>query len=353
MIEIKNLSVHLRSFSLKKINLSIHKGEYFVILGPTGAGKTVLIECIAGLQRFQKGDIWVDGNKATRIPPEEKNIGYVPQDYALFPFLNVAGNISFGLSQKRYHKTKTKKKAGKLAHLFGISHLLNRDVDTLSGGEKQRVALARAFATSPGILLLDEPLSSLDVNTSKYLRLELRRVHEKFGITTIHVTHNLIEAEELADRIAIFNRGTLEQVGTPEEVFFSPRSEMVSDFIGTPNILNCDYCNPLGHGLMEAVCGDVPIIIPYEKKLVQKIALFPRDISVSDIKAPGPEFNKFKGVVLEIKPYSSLIRLKVKAGKNTVFTELPKDRFEEMEIKVGQEVYLILKLRGLRVYQAA
>ena len=349
MIEIKNLSVHLGNFSLSDISLTIDDREYFVILGPTGAGKTVFIECLAGLHRLRIGEIWIDGNNVTALAPEERNIGYVPQDYVLFPFLNVMQNITFGLREKRYPKPEIKEKLKSLANLLGISHLLNRGVGTLSGEEKQRVALARSLATSPGILLLDEPLSSLDVSTSKYLRLELRRFHEELGITTIHVTHNLMEAEELADRIAILNMGKLEQVGTLEQVFFSPQSEIVSDLIGTPNILNCDHCNPLGHGLMEAHCGGIPIVLPYERDKVKKIALFPRDIYVSASKPPGPELNRFKGVLMEIKPYSSLIRLKVKVGENILLTELPKDRFESMALKMGQEIFLILKLRRLMV----
>ena len=351
MIEIKDLSLHLGNFSLRNTDLTVDDGEYFVVLGPTGAGKTVLIECLAGLHRIRRGEIWIDGKNVTCLPPEERKIGYVPQDYALFPFLNVAENITFGLRAKNTQKNKTvKEKLETMAHLVGISHLLNRDVRTLSAGEKQRAALARALATSPKVLLLDEPLSSLDVRTSKYLRLELRRFHEELGITTLHVTHNLMEAEEMADRMVILNMGRLEQVGTPEEVFFYPQSETVSDLIGTPNILDCSHYRPLGHGLMEAVCGGIPIILPYQGETVRRIALFPRDIYVSTSKPPGPELNRFEGVVTEIKPFSSLMRLRVQVGENNVVTELPKDIFEDMDIKVGQAVYLILKLRRLRVH---
>jgi ABC-type Fe3+/spermidine/putrescine transport system ATPase subunit len=350
MIEVKNLSLHLGGFSLKDINLAVRKGEYFVLLGPTGAGKTVLMECLAGLHHCRKGEIWLEGKNATSLAPEERRIGYVPQDYALFPFLNVWGNIIFGLKQKRYAKDRaTKEKLKELTRLLGISHLLDRDVRTLSGGEKQRVALARALATSPRILLLDEPLSSLDVSTAKYLRLELRRLHQELGITTVHVTHNLMEAEELADRIAVFNQGRVEQVGTPEEVFFYPRNQTVSDFIGTPNVLNCDHCHSLGNGLIEVVCGGVSIILPGEEKVVKRIALFPRDIYVSVSRPPGPELNRFKGVVTEIKFYSSLARVKVKIGEICLLTELPQERFHEMGITLGREVYLILKLRRLMV----
>lgn len=349
MIEIRDMRVRLGKFTLRDINLKIQEGEYFVILGPTGAGKTVILEAIAGLCRIRKGSIFINGDNATNLPPERRRIAYVPQDYALFPFLDVRENICFGLKKDRTARTETDRRIVQLANMLGISHLLARPVGNLSGGEKQRVSLARALATSPRILLLDEPLSSLDVSTAKYLRLELRRFHEELGITTIHVTHNLMEAEELADRIAIINAGNLEQVGTREEIFLSPCNETVSDFIGTPNILNCDQCNDLGHGLIEAVCGRMPIILPSEGIEVRKIALFPRDIYVSAIKPPGPQLNRFRGVVTDIRPFSSLARLKVRVGDNDLLAEMPKAALEEMAISVGQEVYLILKIRGIRI----
>jgi ABC-type sugar transport system ATPase subunit len=350
MIAINDLSVHVGDFSLSDIDLQIDDQEYFVILGPTGAGKTVLIESLAGLHRCSGGTIWVDSADMTSVPPEQRQIGYVPQDYALFPFLTVAGNITFGPRGRHTPQKTIKKKVDALAHLLHLSHLLDRDVRTISGGEKQRVALARALATSPRILLLDEPLGSLDVRTAKYLRLELRRLHEELGVTTIHVTHNLIEAEEMADRMAIINMGAVEQVGTPEEVFFDPRSETVADLIGTPNILHCDHVKPIGRGLVEAVCGGMSIILPLYDGGIKKIALFPRDIYISTAKPPGPELNRFQGVVTDIQPFSSLTRLTVTVGKNRLLAELPKDIFEEMGIKTGQEVFLILKLRKLRIH---
>jgi ABC-type Fe3+/spermidine/putrescine transport system ATPase subunit len=259
----------------------------------------------------------------------------VPQDYALFPFLNARKNITFGLGNKRRRKKETDLEVEKLAHLLGITHLLDRDVRTLSGGEKQRVALAMA---------------SLDVRTSKYLRLELKRLHTELGITTVHVTHNLLEARELADRLAILNLGMVEQVGTLDEVFFYPRSEAVTDFIGTPNILDVDQCTNLGHGLIEAVCKGMPIVVPYDGADVKKIALFPRDIYISKTKPPGPQLNRFEGRVIEIQPYSALMQLKVEVEGNVLLAELPKDLCEEMNIGVGQNVFLILKLRSLRVH---
>jgi len=351
MIEIKNLSINLGNFSLSNINLAIDDREYFVILGPTGAGKTVLIECIAGLHRINKGEIWIDGNNVTNLTPEDREVGYVPQDYVLFPFLNVVDNIAFGLRQAKYSPTEMQKGVETLSSLLSISHLLNRDTRSLSGGEKQRVALARALALSPKILLLDEPLSSLDLQTAKYLRLELRRIHQELGVTTLHITHNQTEAEEIADRIGILNMGRLEQVGSPEEVFFYPRNEIVSDFIGAPNILDCDYCHNLGQGLMEVNCGGLNIILPHDGNMVRRIALFPRDIYISNTKPPGPRVNRFKGVITSIKSSGAIVRLEVKVGENALLAEMPHHIFEDMDLTVGKEVFLILKLRRIKVYE--
>ena len=352
MIKIKNLSIDLGEFFLKNINLTISDREYFVILGPTGAGKTVLIECIAGLHRIRQGEIWIDGNNVTSLAPEERKVGYVPQDYVLFPFLNVADNIAFGLRQAKYSRTYIEAKVKPLVSLMGISHLLHRNTRSLSGGEKQRVALARALALSPKVLLLDEPLSSLDLQTSKYLRLELRRIHKELGVTTIHITHNQTEAEEVADKIGILNMGRLEQVGSPDDVFFYPESEIVSDFIGTPNILECEHCHNLGQGLIEVDCGGLNITVPHYGNMVRRIALFPRDIYVSDTNPPGPQVNRFKGTISSIKSASAVVRLKVIVRGKTLQAEMPYDIFEDMDLKVGKEVFLLFKMKGIRVYES-
>jgi len=351
MIEIKNLSIDLDDFFLRNINLTIGDREYFVILGPTGAGKTVLIECIAGLHRIRQGKIWIDGNNATHLAPEERSIGYVPQDYVLFPFLNVADNIAFGLRQAKYPKTDIEEKVKTLVNLMGVSHLLHRDTRSLSGGEKQRVALARALALSPKVLLLDEPLSSLDLQTSKYLRLELRRIHKELGISTLHITHNQVEAEEVADRIGILNMGKLEQVGKPREVFFYPESKIVADFTGAPNILDCDYCRTVGRGLTEVSCGGLRVVLPHDGGRVERIALFPRDIYISAAQPPGPQVNRFKGTITNIKSSGATVRLGVEVGENTLQAEMPHDIFEDMDLTVGKEVFLILKLRRIRVFE--
>jgi ABC-type Fe3+/spermidine/putrescine transport system ATPase subunit len=236
-----------------------------------------------------------------------------------------------------------------LANLLGITHLLDRDTRTLSGGEKQRVALARALAPAPQILLLDEPLSSLDVQTSKYLRMELRRIHQELGVTTVHITHNHTEAEELADRMAIMSSGRIEQVGLPQEIFFSPQTEAVSSFIGSLNILECNSCRQLVPGLMEVDCGGIRIILPHDEGEMQKIAISPRDVYISDVQPPGPSVNRYKGMITAIEAGTAMARIEVKIGSIYIKAEMPSELARDMGLAIGKEVYAILKLRRLKV----
>lgn len=351
MIEVKDLSLTMGDFSLKDINLTINDAEYFVILGPTGAGKTVLIECLAGLHRLKQGEIWLDGKEITRLTPEERNLGYVPQDYVLFPFLKVADNIAFGLKQAKQKKEEIKQRVATIAELMGISHLMRRNIRSLSGGEKQRVALARALAPSPGILLLDEPLGALDQRTAKYLRLELRRVHRELGIITVHITHDLMEAVEMADRIAVVQDGRVEQVAEPERVLFYPEGETVSDFIGGPNILDCDSCISAGHGVMEVDCGGLKLIVPHEGESIQKVAILPRHIYVAEERPPGRGVNGFIGTINNIKYTRNTVRLWVEVMGKTLVAELPYYIFQDMDLSPGKEVFLILRMRRISVYE--
>jgi ABC-type Fe3+/spermidine/putrescine transport system ATPase subunit len=352
MIEIKGLTVNLGEFFLNDINLTIGDGEYFVILGPTGAGKTVLMECIAGLHKIKRGEIRCGQKDITHLAPEEREIGYVPQDYVLFPFLNVAENIAFGLKQSKHTRADIEGQVKKLARLVGISHLLSRDTRSLSGGEKQRAAIARALAPSPGMLLLDEPLSALDLRTSRYLRQELRRIHRRLGITTIHITHDLMEAVEMADKMAVIQGGCVEQVAAPEMMLFHPGSENVSDFIGAPNILDCDYCKSLGQGVVEVGCAGLKLVIPHDGDKVHKIAILPRHIYVSETKPRGQGVNCFQGIITEIRNTGNAVRINVEVEGKNLTAEISEHIFEEMDLAVGRQVFLILRMRRIRAYES-
>lgn len=235
MVQIEQLDVTLGEFHLRDIDIEIAEREYFVVLGPTGAGKTVLIECIAGLIDPDRGCIRLAGRDVTGLPPEQRRVGYLPQDYALFPHLTVRDNLGFGLMiQKR--EAEIPAKIERYADLLGIGHLLERLPFKLSGGEKQRVALGRALAIDPSLMLLDEPLAALDVATRERIGDELRRIHDQTGITTLHICHNFDETLRLADRVALMNQGRLVQIGTPEQIMRQPRNLFAAEFVRVENV---------------------------------------------------------------------------------------------------------------------
>lgn len=238
VIQVQGLSITLGEFSLKSIDLRVEEGEYFVILGPTGAGKTVLVECIVGLHAPDSGSVLLDGTDVTSLRPEHRHVAYVPQDYCLFPNMTVARNIGFGLRIRKRPEAEIDRRVEELARMLHIEGLLERHPLTLSGGEKQRVALARALAIQPRVLLLDEPLAAVDERTRERLCDELKAVQRELGTTTIHVSHNFEETLAVADRIGVFDDGSIKQTGTPFEVFHRPADVFVASFVGCENIID-------------------------------------------------------------------------------------------------------------------
>ncbi len=339
--------IDVRNFILGGIDLEVYDGEFLVILGPTGSGKTTLLNVISGLIEYQ-GSVLMDGVPLDGKPPHKRGVGYLFQDLALFPHMKVEDNIAYGL--KARGEKNVKERVLELSRFMRIDHLLSRYPRDLSGGEKQRVALARTLAPKPKILLLDEPLSSLDLKTAKYLRMWIKKLQKELGITTIYVTHNQAEAEELGDRIAVMYNGKIEQVGKPEKIFFEPLNEKVLEFVGSPNILDCESWEDLGCGLAKVKTGSLSIVIPHHGN-VKKIAIPPKDVYISKERPPGPEVNRFRGRVLDVMNAHPIVKIKVEVGDKLLVSELPHEVWEELGIKEGDEVFLILKLRGLRILQ--
>ena len=345
-IALKNIC----KFICRNVNLEMRDGEFLVLLGPNGAGKTTLLNIIAGLTDYS-GSVLFDGVPVDNLAASKREAGYLFQELVLFPHLDVTANIAYGLRAQKQPPGAVEARVQKLLGMMKIKHLASRYPEHLSGGEKQRVALARALAPSPKVLLLDEPLSSLDRQTAKYLRTELKQLQRRLGITTVYVTHDLQEAEEMADRISVIQEGQVEQVATMEEVFFFPRNEKVSDFIGAPNVLDCDHCTALGNGVIEANCKGLRVILPHVGNSVERIAIFPRDIYVSQTRPPGPEVNRYVGTITSIDTTHEAVRLRLKAGENNLLAEMPHHIYEDMDLAEGKEVFFILKLRRIRAYR--
>lgn len=346
-IDLKNISTH----GLKDLSLTIEDKDVMALVGPNGAGKTTLLNVIAGFVKY-KGTVEFDGQKMEHVPPHRRGVGYLFQDLALFPHLTVAANIAYGLKMQGYDKRVIDARVEELANALHIERLKERYPQSLSGGERQRVAIARALAPFQKILLLDEPTSSLDSQTAKYLRAELGTLLRRLEITAVFVIHDLLGAEEIADRIAIMHKGCIEQVGRPEDIFFDPRTRVVSEFIGTPNILSCEQSRVLSSGLIEVMCGDMSIVLPYEGNAIKKIAIPPHDIYVSDRKPPGPALNRYLGEIIEIVRVGSVAHIRILVGGNRLLAEMPLDALAEMNIDVGRQVYVIIKLRRLRYFEA-
>lgn len=232
MLQAKHVYKNLGDFSLKNINFQINDGEYFVILGPTGSGKSVILQSIAGMYNPDRGSFYFGEKNLSSMYPEKREIGFVYQDYLLFPHLSVEENIIFGLKIKGISSYDIKSKLEKVSIMFKIEHLLQRFPKNLSGGEQQRVALARALITSPKILLMDEPFSALDPVTKEEFKAMVKNIHKDIDITIIHVTHDFDEALYLADRVAVIIDGVIQEIGTPEEIFKNPSSRSVARFVG-------------------------------------------------------------------------------------------------------------------------
>jgi molybdate/tungstate transport system ATP-binding protein len=285
MICVEDLAVRLPGFSLERVDLEIAAGEAFALLGPTGAGKTLLLEAIIGAVPVDRGRISIDGRDVTRLPPERRHIGIVYQDQALFPHLTVEDNIRFG---RRYC-------SGPLPPLrpltvrLGLERLLGRRIDSLSGGEKQRVALARALAVAPSVLLLDEPLSALDPNFREDIRGLIKALHRDMGITLLMVTHDFAEAHFLTQRTAVMNAGRLEQVGSVDAVFARPQTAFVADFVGMKNLfaacIDADWAD----------LGRLRLRCRRQGNGRGTVAIRPENVSVSCQPGAGPSVNRLEG----------------------------------------------------------
>ncbi|MCW3135010.1 MAG: tungstate ABC transporter ATP-binding protein WtpC [Methanophagales archaeon] len=346
MIKIKSVYKDWKDFCLKDINLEVKKGEYFVILGPTGAGKTLLLETIAGFYFPDSGEVWIDGHDVTNLPPERRRIGFIYQDYSLFPHLTVEENIEFGLKLRKSSDT-NRKRMKEIMDWLSIVHLAHRYPGTLSGGEQQKVAIARAIAIEPSVLLLDEPLSALDLRTRDYLREELKRVKLELGITMVHVTHDQTEAMVLADRIAVMMRGQIMQAGTPYEIFNKPQNEEIADFVGVENILSgIVRNNKNGIAEIEVDMGyNIFAVSDYHAGTV-KAFIRPEDIILSEKREESSARNVISAKIEEMSDMGPLTRVRM---NNSLVALITKQSRESLGLRKGDEIYATFKATSVHV----
>ncbi|MCD6472444.1 ABC transporter ATP-binding protein [Candidatus Aerophobetes bacterium] len=345
MITIKDLYVQLPDFSLEGITLSLNKGDFFALIGPTGAGKTILLETIAGLLPAGKGQIWINRNEITCLPPEKREIGIVYQDYALFPHLTVKRNIEYGLHFHKKRRKDVEKYFNWLIERLNLVHLLNRYPDTLSGGEKQRVALARAMIIEPSLLLLDEPLSALDQNFREEIQEMLKSINKETKIPFLMVTHNMAEVLSLAKRVGVINKGRLEQIGEIKEIFHTPKTPFVAKFIGMKNIFFVSFKKN------KALINGLSIQLPREvQELEGFLAIRPEDIIISRRMIKSSARNNFQGFVKEIINQGFLFEINIKVGKTEFKALITPTSLVELELKRGTSVFIAFKSTAIHIF---
>lgn len=253
---------------LDNISLEISKGEFITLLGSSGCGKTTTLRIIAGLEQPDAGSVWLDGREVTGLEPNQRDVNTVFQNYALFPHMNVAENIGYGLKLKKVPKSEIRKKVFQMLELVQLEGYEKRKPSELSGGQKQRVAIARALVNNPKVLLLDEPLGALDLQLRRAMQIELKHLQKKLGITFIYITHDQEEAINMSDRIAVMRDGRIEQIGTPDEIYNHPKTSYVATFVGNANIL---------HGVAECIQGENTIVKIGNDRVIVKLETSQQD----------------------------------------------------------------------------
>ena len=350
MIKIENLYLNLSEFHLRNINLRVEKGEFFVLLGPTGAGKTVLLEAIVGLISVKKGKIRIRGIDATNLAPEARGVAIVYQDCALFPHLTVLENIKYGLHFHKLDKVGADGRLNQLIEQLQLTLFLNRLPINLSGGEVQRVALARALVVDPSILLLDEPLSALDPNFKEEIREVLKQLHQSTGLTFFMVSHDFTDVLCLATKAAVMNQGRIEQAGEVTDIFQRPSSSFVANFLGVKNIFQGSVINYVHRRLVDT--GKIKVEVGKDLSLDSGKVYFmirPEDIIVSGKPLLSSARNCFFGKVTKIVNRGEVFYITLGIGEK-ITALITKASLEEMDLKRGDKAFFTFKATAVHLF---
>ena len=338
-LEVANLSKSFGTFeAIKNISISIEEGEFVCFLGPSGCGKTTLLRCIAGLEIQSTGSVFQKNKDISSLPPSNRDFGIVFQSYALFPNLSVFSNISYGLINNKWKKADVKNRVEELLNLVNLTEHSSKYPSQLSGGEQQRVALARALATSPGLLLLDEPLSALDLKVRIFLRKQIRDLQRKLGVTTIMVTHDQEEAQTMADRIFVMKDGEIIQSGTPSEIYTKANSPFIAAFIGSMNFIPAVISNS-----KKVRCKSVEFNCDtsnFKENESVQLAIRPEDIQ---FKQENPDDNILSAKIKEIDFLGSYQRVYLESKNLTddlIIVDVPSSNARKINLAINTEMNL-------------
>lgn len=336
---------HIKNFAINNISTDFAYSKLSVILGPNGSGKTTLLHIIAGLIPYD-GKIYLGNKDVTLEPTNKRNIAFIFQGQNLFPHLTVYENIIFPLKIRKIAFDAVK--FNQIAHDLNIGDMLSSYPAMMSGGERQKVAIARTLLYNPDIILMDEPFTGLDLRTTKYMRNEIKYLQRKYNLTILFVTHNLYEAEELADVTYILNAGRLIERGSFNEIFFYRRRN-VQEIFGKLNIYDVKKYEKIAEGLVRVYIGGTALIVPYEKESVRRIVIEPKDVYISRLLPAGPHINLKAGKVLKFYKTKYFDYFLVKIDDIFIWSEIPADVAGQLNLTEGTKVYLIVKLSRIKV----
>jgi len=338
---------NVTNFILKNLNMDVLDREIVAVLGRSGAGKTTLLKAIAGLVKYS-GSIMVDGEPIDDLPPERRNLGYVPQNLALFPHMRVEDNIAYGLKIRGLSERSIKERVRYVMDLLDIHHLKDRYPLTLSGGERQRVAIARALVIDPRLLLLDEPLSNLNVGLRLQISAELKKIRKELGVTMIYVTHDVDEARELGDRIAVMDDGRIITAGTYEELL-AGEMNILSDILYPHNVLKCSLVEEIPEGLVKVRCGDLTLIAASEGRHEFSKVVIPSNRVYLSFERPRIRVNAFKARVVDVRLDRNLYEITLSVDGVLLKSTASIERFNPSELRIGGSVYVQIPIRYITV----
>jgi spermidine/putrescine transport system ATP-binding protein len=345
-IEIKHLKKKFGQLSiLKDISFEIYAGEFLTLLGPSGCGKTTLLRILSGFENPSKGEVFMEGENITLVSPQKRNMHTIFQNYALFPHMNVAQNVGFSLSCQHVSSDEIAQRVKDALEIVQLSGFQERNISSLSGGQQQRVAIARAIINKPKVLLLDEPLSSLDYRLRKKMQLELKNLQKELNMTFVFVTHDQEEALSMSDRIIIFNQGKIEQIGTPYDIYENPKSLYVAKFIGETNIFKISIHEITHEYIISKIAG-----VQIKCKRIANVftgdplylSIRPEDMNVIPVHSVEDIENKIPGTVVDLIYKGSTVDLNIAltTGQIVSVTEFFDEEHEQIHYKMNEQVYL-------------